>query len=122
MHKDCAHSVSCPAIDEPPAIGVKTPELFLNCEKRPRVAYRSCDFHPVPNDLRIQCELLDSFLGVPRHSLWIELAEGVAIPFPLFEHDRPAEPGRRRFEHKELKVFSVIVDWHTPFRDRDIGA
>jgi len=21
----------------------------------------------------------------------------------------------RRFEHKELKVFSVIVDWHTPF-------
>src|SRR5439155_16027428 len=34
-------------IDKPPAIGVKTSELFLNCEKRPRVAYRGFDFHPV---------------------------------------------------------------------------
>src|SRR6202171_5163126 len=103
------------SIDQPPAIGIKTPELFLNCEKRPRVAYRSFDFHPVPNDCRIQCELLNSFLGIPRHSPRIELAEGMAISFPLFEHDRPTQPGLCRFEHKELKVFSVIVDWHTPF-------
>jgi hypothetical protein len=43
------------------------------------------------------------------------VAEGKAIPFPLFEHDRPTEPGLRRFEHEKRKVFSVIVDWHTPF-------
>src|ERR1700723_1384159 len=47
--------------------------------------------------------------------LRIELAKCTAIPFPLFEHDRPTEPGLRCFEHKKLKVFAVIVDWHTPF-------
>src|SRR6266404_1785041 len=102
------------SIDEPPAISVKTSELFLNCEKRPRVTYRSFDFHPVSNDRRIQCELLDPVLGVPRHFLGIEFAEDAAIPLPFFEHDRPTEPSLRRFEHKELKVFSVIVNWHAP--------
>jgi hypothetical protein len=50
-----------------------------------------------------------------RHFLSVELAKCTAIPFPLFEHDRSTEPGLRCFEHKKLKVFSVIVDWHTPF-------
>src|SRR5437870_6492359 len=70
---------------------------------------------PVSNDRRIQRELLNSFLGISRHFLRIELAEGTAITFPLLEHDRPAESGLRPFEHQELEVFAVIVDWHTPF-------
>src|ERR1700687_1565822 len=85
------------SIDEPPAIGIKTSQLFLNCEERPGVAYRSFDFHPVPNDRRIQCELLDSFLVISRPFVRIDLAEGTAIPFPLFEHDRPTEPSLRSF-------------------------
>jgi len=32
-----------------------------------------------------------------------------------FEDDRPTEPGLRRFEHKKLKIYSVIVDWYAPF-------
>jgi hypothetical protein len=38
-----------------------------------------------------------------------------AIPFPLFQHDRPAESGLRRFEHQELKTLAVITDGNTPF-------
>src|SRR6202521_2240165 len=67
------------SIDEPPAISVKTSQLSLNCKKRTRVAYRGFDFHPVSNDCRIQCELLDSVLGISRHFLRIELAEGTEI-------------------------------------------
>jgi hypothetical protein len=55
------------------------------------------------------------FLRVPRHFLGIEPAKSTAIPSAFFEHDRPTESGLRRFEHQKLEVFSVIVDWHTPF-------
>src|SRR5713101_6004011 len=46
------------SIDEPPAIGVKTSELFLNCQKLTRVTDGGFDFQPVANDRRIQYELL----------------------------------------------------------------
>src|SRR5438045_6067638 len=45
----------------------------------------------------------------------IELAERASIPFPLLDHDRPAEPGLRRFEHEELEVLAIVMDRHTPF-------
>src|SRR5436190_17492744 len=82
-----------PSIDEPPAISVETSELVLDREKRPRVAHSGFDLHPVSNDRRIRSELLNSLLRVSRHLPGIELAEGAAITFPFFEHDRPAEPG-----------------------------
>jgi hypothetical protein len=67
------------------------------------------------NNRWIQGELLNSFLGIPRHFLGTELAEGASITFSFLEHDRPAEPGLCRFEHKELKVLAVIVDPYAPF-------
>src|SRR5260370_15904650 len=103
------------SIDESPAIGVKTSELCLNGEKRPPVAYRRFNFHPVSNDHRIQCELPNSSLGISRHLFRIELAEGATITLPLFEHNRPTESRLRSLEHEKLKVFAVIVDGHTPF-------
>src|SRR6201982_627545 len=39
--------------DEPPAIGVKAAELFLDLEKRASIAHRGLDLHAVADDLRI---------------------------------------------------------------------
>jgi len=72
----------------------------------------SFDFHPVSNDRRIRRELLDSFLRVSRHLPGIELAEGAAIAIPFLEHDRPTEPGLRRFEHQEFEVAAIVMDRH----------
>ena len=101
--------------DELPAIGVKTFELFLNCEQRPRVANRGFDFHPVSNDRRIPRELLNSFLGISRYFFGIEFVEGAAIALPFFEHNRPAESRLRPFEHQKLEVFAVVMHRHSPF-------
>src|SRR4029077_7218154 len=38
---------------EPPAVGIKVPELFLDLEQRASVAHRGFDLHPVANDVRI---------------------------------------------------------------------
>jgi len=32
-----------------------------------------------------------------------------------FEDHRPTESGLRPFQHQKLKMFAVIMDWHTPF-------
>ena len=45
----------------------------------------------------------------------IELAESAAIAFTLVQDDRPAQPGLRPFENKELEMFAIIVDRHAPF-------
>ena len=96
-------------------IGVETSKLVLNREKRSRVAHSRFDFHPVSNDRRIRSERLDSFLRVSRHLPRVELAEGAAIAFPFLEHDRPAEPGLRRFEHEKFEVLAIVMDRHAPF-------
>ncbi len=103
------------SIHETPAVGVKASELFLNFEKRPGVAHRGFDFHTVPNDRRIQCELLNPSPCIPRHSFRIELAEGMAITLLFPKHKPPTESGLGAFEHQKLKVLTVIVDWNTPF-------
>src|ERR1051326_1769687 len=36
--------------DKAPSVCIKTVELLLNCEKRPRVAHSRLDFLPVSND------------------------------------------------------------------------
>src|SRR5712692_2969245 len=80
-----------------------------------RQPYGRIDLHPISNDRRVSRERLDSLLRVSCHLPRIELAEGAAIAFPFLEHDRPTEPGLRRFEHEEFEVLAIIMDRHTPF-------
>src|SRR5882672_6831342 len=75
-----------PPADKTPAVGVKTPELFLNFEECACVAHCGFDLHPVANDLRIRYKLLDLSLRVARNFLRIEFVERAAITFPLFQH------------------------------------
>jgi len=103
------------SVDKPPRIGIKTSELLLNCEKRPRVAYGRLDLLPVSNDSWIKQQLLNAFLGISRDPRGIELAEGAAIAFTLVQDDRPTQSGLRRFQNEELKMFAVIVNRYAPF-------
>src|SRR6267154_5414929 len=80
-----------PPADKTPAVGVKVPELFLDFEECPCVPHCGFDLHPVANDLRIRCKLLDLSLGVVRDFLRIEFVERAAITFPLFQHERPTQ-------------------------------
>src|SRR5216683_733537 len=82
-----------PPADKAPAVGVKVPELFLDCEKCACVAHCGFDLHPVANDLRIRCKGVDSPFGVASDCLRIEGIERAAIPFPPFQHERPAQSG-----------------------------
>jgi hypothetical protein len=84
-----------PSADEPPAVGVKVPELFLDLEKRACVANRGLDLHPVAYDLRIMYKPLDLSLGKARDFLGIEFVERATITFPLFQHQRPVQSGLR---------------------------
>src|SRR5215831_10383248 len=56
-----------PAFYKSPAVCIETSELFLNCEKCPRVPNRRLDFHAIPDDLRIQRKRLNAFGGVSCH-------------------------------------------------------
>jgi hypothetical protein len=76
--------------DKAPCVCIKTVELLLNCEKRPRVAHSRLDFLPVSNDSWIDQQLLNALVGISRHFVGIELAEGAAIALTLVEDDRPA--------------------------------
>src|SRR5713226_8779929 len=82
-----------PPADKTPAVGVKVPELFLDFEECASVAHCGFDLHPVANDLRIRCKLLDLSLRVVRDFLRVEFVERAAISFPLFQHERPAQSG-----------------------------
>src|SRR5437870_12672224 len=79
--------------DNAPAVGVKVSELFLDFEKCASVAHCGVDLHPVANDLRIRCKTLDSPFEVESDFLRIEVSERAAIPFSLFQHERPAQSG-----------------------------
>ena len=81
-----------PSLDKTPAVGVKVLELFLNFEECACVAHCRFDLHPVANDLRIRCELLDLSLGVMRDFLRIEFVERAAITFPLFSTSDQLNP------------------------------
>jgi hypothetical protein len=104
------------ASDESPAVRVEASEFFLDCEKRLCVTHRSLDLHAVSNDRRVGHELLNAFVGEPRHSGRIEIFEGAAITLPFSENDRPAQPRLRPFEQEELEVLAVVVDRDAPFR------
>src|SRR6266567_6978117 len=69
--------------DEPPAVGVKVAELFLDLEKRTSIAHRGLDLHPVADDLRISQKGPDLFLGIARDLLGIEPVKCAPITFPL---------------------------------------
>src|SRR6266446_1172112 len=79
--------------DKTPAVGVKTPELFADCEKCACVPHGGLDLHPVANDLRVGAKTLDSSLGVARDLRRIELVERAAIAFALFQDERPVQAG-----------------------------
>ena len=85
--------------DKAPRVRIKTSELLLNREKRPRVAYGRLDFLPISNDSWIEQQLLNAFLGISRHFVRIEPAESAAIAFTLVQDDRPTESGLRPFEN-----------------------
>src|SRR2546427_13069073 len=70
-----------------PRVYIKTSELVLNSEKRPRVAYGRLDFLPVSNDPWIEQHLLNAFLCISRHFVGIELTESAAIAFTLVQDD-----------------------------------
>src|SRR2546426_21924 len=103
------------AADKAPRIRIKTSQLVLNCENRPRVAYGRLDLLTVSNDSWIEQQFLNAFLGISRHFVGIELAESAAIGFTLVQDYRPAQSSLRRFQNKELEMFAIIVDRYTPF-------
>src|SRR5207249_1089723 len=102
-----------PPVDEPPAVGVKTSELFLNGYKLTRVQHCSFDFQAVSNDRRIPGELLNACFRIACHLTRIEVAEGMAIAFAFLQHDGPAQPGLCGFEHQEFKMSAIVVDRRT---------
>ena len=67
--------------------------LAPDIEKCASVAHCGVDLHPVANDLRIRCKTLDSPFEVESDFLRIEVSERAAIPFSLFQHERPAQSG-----------------------------
>src|ERR1700752_3108501 len=81
--------------DEPPAVGVEFPELFLDLEKCACVANRGLDLHPVADDLGIRYKPVDFSFGIARNFLGIEFVERAAITFTLFQHQRPVQSGLR---------------------------
>src|SRR6267154_5347367 len=82
-----------PPADKTPAVGVEVLEPFLDLEKCACVSHCGIDLHPVANDLRIGCKVLDFSLGVARDFLGIEFVERAAIAIPLFQHQRPVQSG-----------------------------
>src|SRR5258706_3811103 len=104
-----------PPADKAPAVGVEVPEPFLDLEKCACVSHCGIDLHPVANDLRIGCESLDFSLGIARDFLGIEFVERAAIPFPLFQHERPVQSGLRAGEHEDLEMLAVAMNGDTPF-------
>src|SRR5262249_19774610 len=101
--------------DEAPRVGIEGSELLLYHEKRPRVADGRLDLLPVPDDPRIEQQLLDALARVSRHLAGIEPAERAAIGFTLAQHGRPAQAGLRAFQQQELEVPAVVMDRHAPF-------
>src|SRR5712671_1236981 len=81
--------------DEPPAVGVKAAELFLDLEKRTSIAHRGLDLHAVADNLRIYQKAPGLFLGIARDPLGIEAVERPPIAFPLLQHKRPVQSGLR---------------------------
>src|SRR5882672_7224809 len=77
--------------DEPPAVGVKAAELFLDFEKRTSIAHRGLDLHAVADNLRISQKAPGLFLGIARYPLGIEVVERPPITFPLLQHKRPVQ-------------------------------
>src|SRR5437870_3353298 len=73
-----------------PGERIKTAALFLNGEKRPRVADSGLDFLTVANEPWIEQQLLNALLGISSHFLRVELAESAAIAFAFVQNDRPA--------------------------------
>src|SRR5258708_103072 len=104
-----------PPADKTPAVGVEVLEPVLDFEKCACIAHCGFDLHPVANDLRIGCKVLDFSLGVARDFLRIEFVERAAIPFPLFQHERPVQSGLRTGEHEDLEMFAVAMNGDTPF-------
>src|SRR5467141_1641967 len=101
--------------DKTPAVGVKIPELFADCEKCACVAHGGLDLHPVANDLRVGGKTLDSSLGVARDLRRIEVGERAAIAFALFQDERPVQAGLCAGEDENLEVFAVTMNGDTPF-------
>src|SRR5262249_1894175 len=117
-----------PAANETPAVGVETPELFLDFEKRTRVTHCSFDLQAVANDSSIQHESPDPSPRESRHLLGIEPVKSPTVTLSLLQHDRPTQSRLRGFEHKKLEMLDVIVDRYSPFpivilhHQRVIGA
>src|SRR6202171_5709429 len=55
--------------DEPPAVGVKAAELFLDLEERTSIAHRGLDLHAVADDLRISQKAPDGLFGIASYTL-----------------------------------------------------
>jgi hypothetical protein len=81
-------------------------------EERAR-CYRSFDFHPVSNDLRIQCELLDCFSVYRATFSGSNSLKARRYPSRFLSTIDQLSPACAA-SSTELKVFSVIVDRHTP--------
>ena len=103
------------SIDEAPAVGIEASELLLDGEKLARIAHRCRDLQPISNDRRVLRQCLNPLVGVARNLLRIEAAESATVAFALLEHDRPAQPRLRRFEHQKLEMLAIIVNGHAPF-------
>ena len=102
-------------VDELPAILVEASEFSLHQQKRLSVLDGGRDFHPVPDDSRIDSQFVDSRLRIPRDLLRIELAKCAAIALAFIEHDRPAESRLRTFENEKLEMCAVTMGRNTPF-------
>src|SRR6266404_45164 len=103
-----------PAVDEPPAIGIKIAEFFANLEYPAGVGHSGFDLHPVADDSWIDEQLLNSFPGIPRDFVGIEPVECSSVAISFLENERPVQSCLCSREHEDFEVSVVAMNRDAP--------
>ncbi len=90
-------------VHEAPLVGGETAELVLHAQEGAGVRDRGGDLEPVADDARVAEQRFHPAGRVARHARRIEAVERLAVGLAPGEHEVPAEPRLRPFEHEELE-------------------
>jgi hypothetical protein len=115
FHRFCFWTIT----DKLPSVGSKCSKLFLNLEKRSRVANGRFNFHSVSNDVRVLEQFGDALVRISRYLLRIKIAKCSAILFALVEDYKPVEAGLGTLKARNSKCLRSSCAG-TPPHDRDI--
>ena len=94
--------------DEPPDVGVETPELLPDGQEGPGVPDGGIDLEPVADDAGVGEELIHLPPAVPGDGRNVETVEGRAVVFALFQDGVPAQPGLGAFEDEKFELHRFL--------------